>query len=225
MICPHCGKEIPLLIESGTLKKCLTKADHIEIPDFVDTIEDEAFMFSGRIKTVHFAPGCCLDYIGESAFAQCVHLVSINLPDQIDMIDCEAFAECSALQSIILPEGLTRIEEKTFYQCKALTSVTIPSTIEIIQPHAFALCSSLSEIELPEGLLNIGDDAFHSSGLTHITLPGTLKEIGASVFKHCKELKEIRFNGTVGQWQKIKRKEQILTIPVTCIDGQIDWNS
>ncbi|GEM_PF-5716153 len=62
--------------------------------------------------------------IGESAFARCTELISIEIPDSVEAIrDC-AFACCNNLKEITLPQNI-KIGENVFYQCQNLNIIKI----------------------------------------------------------------------------------------------------
>ena len=49
----------------------------------------------------------------------------------------------------------------------------------------------IKEIHIPETVVELGNNAFNSSGLTNINLPAGLKEIGEAAFQHCVGLTSI----------------------------------
>ena len=65
---------------------------------------------------------------------------------------------------------------------------------------------NLKEIVVPNGVIYIGIDAFYScNSLISITIPSSLIQIGNNAFYGCKSLTSITFEGTVAQWNKIKK--------------------
>ena len=83
--------------------------------------------------------------IGKYAFAGCVSLTNINIPNSVSKIGKGAFCGCRSLTSITIPNGLSRIENDTFSYCINLTSVTIPESVEYIAGiyDAFEGCEKL----------------------------------------------------------------------------------
>ena len=61
----------------------------VDIPDYVKTIEKEAFVDCWGLKTV-------------------------NMPKSLKKIGSKAFCSCSELENVILPDGLKKIEEEAF---------------------------------------------------------------------------------------------------------------
>ena len=62
-----------------------------------------------------------------------------------------AFAYCIPLTSIIIPENVTTIGDQAFWQCSSLTSITIPKNVSSISYIAFGLCKSMNSVFVEEG--------------------------------------------------------------------------
>ena len=84
--------------------------------------------------------------IDEYAFAQCIFLKEINLPESLRVINDGAFRDCIDLKKIHLPENLKRIGSNAFDTCVALTEINIPDNIENIEFFAFSNCKNLKTI-------------------------------------------------------------------------------
>ena len=71
--------------------------------------------------------------VNESAFAYCVGLSEVYIPDSCENIDGYAFKGCSSLETVRLPhtEGLC-ISSCAFWDCKSLQSLEIPEGIIIL---------------------------------------------------------------------------------------------
>ena len=120
------------------------------------------------------------------------NLVSIEIPDGVQLCGKEIFYNCKSLQAVRLPSDLTTIPTDAFYGCDALESIEIPASVRVIGKSAFSGCEALTSVVIPEGVTKIGDFAFGwCESLTEISLPSTLEEIGSSAFTNCKSLTEI----------------------------------
>ena len=84
--------------------------------------------------------------IGDNAFAGCIGISSITLPNCIKEIGESAFFWCRSLCSINMPEELTHIKQFAFGKCNNLSVVTIPKKIVKIDKYAFSLCTGLRKI-------------------------------------------------------------------------------
>ena len=125
------------------------------------------------------------------------------IPKGVTKIGDYAFDGCTALQSVVIPDGVTEIDHFAFYNCTSLKSVVIPDSVREIGKIAFGICTSLESVTIPDGVT----------------------EIGESAFAYCKSLSEIRFDGTVTQWEVVKKgRDWNRDIPakvVHCADGNV----
>ena len=88
--------------------------------------------------------------IGDSAFAFCTSLTSIEIPESITSICDNAFSICKNLTGITIPESVTTIGSYAFVCCESLTSINIPYSVTSIGEYAFRSCKNLSEITVDE---------------------------------------------------------------------------
>lgn len=103
-----------------------------------------------------------------------------------------AFHGCG-LASVEIPDNVTLIEEGAFQECGNLASAVLPSGLETLGNFIFSKCGSLSFIEIPESLTSIGIYTFFNCGsLASITIPENVMSIGDNVFTACSSLAEIR---------------------------------
>ena len=134
--------------------------------------------------------------IAQGAFLGCETLVSIAMPDTIDVIDERAFADCKNLRTVWLPWSLDIIDAGTFERCEALEEVSLPDSLRSIGNGAFCGCSALRELDLPQSVESIGDDAFAwCDSLEDISL-SDVNAIGNDAFFGCASLKELYIGRT-----------------------------
>jgi hypothetical protein len=81
--------------------------------------------------------------------------------------------------------------------CKRLASVKLHEGVTKIGDLAFAQCESLKGIALPHSLMEIGTEAFHSSGLKSVTLPKATVSVGERAFGVCKALEKVKIYDNV----------------------------
>lgn len=130
--------------------------------------------------------------IGQNAFKYYRSLISVRIPDSVEVIEYAAFSECESLQSIYIPEGVAKIKDAAFEGCSSLSSITLPDTIRSIGASAFEKCSALKTAKLPAGITEIQKETFRDCrSLTEIILPESLMTIGEGAFRWCESLKNI----------------------------------
>lgn len=182
----------------------------IEIPEFVQHIEDCAFsnascedtlktvIFHDGIKTVgaNAFTGCraleqiilpkTVESIGNSAFENCENLKKVEFKSEKTKLGYQLFSFCSNLKSVKLPSKLEEIDTATFAYCKSLESIELPDTLKNLDDFAFQGCEKLKDIKLSSNLHSIGDEAFEDCAcLTEIDLPASVLSVGCSAFDGC----------------------------------------
>lgn len=107
------------------------------------------------------------------AFANCISLTSLYIPDRVLYIGENAFRGCSSLATLRLGEYV-EYADFVFYDCDALTSVTIPAHTNIPEVSGvFGDCSSIRSVTISEGLQYIGNAFENSENIESLTIPST----------------------------------------------------
>lgn len=126
------------------------------VPDFVTTIEKDAFYGFENLKDIKLNEG--LTRIAEGAFYE-TGLKEVTTPQSLKILDGYAFQKCDSLESVQLNEGLETIGYWAFNDCP-LKKVILPSSLKEINNGAFLKknieCTPLmiinySETPLPKG--------------------------------------------------------------------------
>lgn len=152
-----------------------------------------------------------------------------------DISSIGLFYGCNALTSITVKSANTTYKSAgncilnaagTIVVAGCKTS-TIPSGVISIGDGAFMGCKELTETVLPSGVEKVGENAFFECyGLKKVTLPASVKEFSYYAFGSCKELADIEYNGTVSQWNAVKKAvnwaNQTGEYTVRCTDGNIN---
>lgn len=81
--------------------------------------------------------------IDTEAFAGCIELTSIVIPDSVKTINGAAFKGCTGLESVTGMKNVSTIGSSAFMGCSALTSITIPSQVNTLWDRAFKDCTGL----------------------------------------------------------------------------------
>ena len=133
--------------------------------------------------------------ITSDAFADCVDLTSVTIPNSVTSIGENAFKSCKGLTSIIIPNSVTSIGGMAFYNCSDLTSVTIGENVESIGAGAFWSCKGITSITIPNSVTSIGQDAFKScKGLTTVTIGEKVESIHIWAFTGCEGVTSVIWN-------------------------------
>lgn len=145
----------------------------ITLPDFLTTIEEEAFSGT-KIK-------------------------SITIPDTVTKINSWTFGECEDLTSVIIPDSVTEIGSYAFENCSSLADVTLSDSLKNIGEYAFAECPLLTDITIPASVTNVGESVFVGSGLKSATfecddadaIANFNPDEGRYIFNGCTDLETI----------------------------------
>ena len=163
--------------------------------------------YTGMEKTVRIEReygGIPVKKIAAGAFAHCIHLEKVILPDSIEHIAPGSFSGCIGLTSIMIPDSITSIGDWAFEFCTGLTSITIPDGVTSIRPHTFENCTKLTSITIPDSVTNIEMEAFRDcTSLMSIRIPDSVKNIKREAFRHCTSLMSVTIpNGVTNVGEK-----------------------
>lgn len=138
---------------------------------------------------------CTIIEIPNNFLKDCKSVVSVSLPDSIQIIGKNSFENCSSLNEINFPENLKEICSYAFANT-GISKVEFGSNLNLIWGSAFENCTDLTEISTPDSIQGIGDSAF--SGCTNLEKAVIGKGVtlysesfGVNIFKGCKKLKEL----------------------------------
>lgn len=148
-----------------------------------------------------------LEYIGDSAFQNCVVLDSIEMPSTLKEVGSHAFRNSGIYKSadgvvyagnwvvdyneaimdtVEIVQGTVGVANYAFVSCNVLGSITLPASLKILGKAAFYDCSALTAVELPQTLEVIRDYTFYRcKSLKLFALPSMLTYIGRSAFYKC----------------------------------------
>jgi hypothetical protein len=112
-----------------------------------------------------------------------VSLTSIDLPEQLSVIEYGLFYNCTNLERITIPNGVTSIGWLAFDSCASLTEVILPDTVSTIGGYAFNYCTALQTIHFPDSVISIGNFAFDGcTSLNRISFAGDAPTVGSGAF-------------------------------------------
>ncbi|MBR3732524.1 MAG: leucine-rich repeat protein, partial [Spirochaetales bacterium] len=136
--------------------------------------------------------------IAGGAFANCVGLTAINLPNSLMTVGDGAFYGCSELTNVLIPNSLLYIGDDAFRNCDELLTVKIGIYVKSIGKSAFAECGLLLSVALPDSVTSIGDEIFlDCPNLRDVTIPNGVQHIGERSFYKCVGMTNITIGNDV----------------------------
>ena len=119
-----------------------TSLEELILPENLEQIEQGAFANCISLKTVKMPKKHTLKFIEDSAFAN-TGLVSVVIPDGVEVIGECAFADCEYLESVVIPPSVKKIERGAFSRCRKLKSVSGIETVSEFGTDVFYGCGKL----------------------------------------------------------------------------------
>ena len=177
-----------------TWKKYRDKIYMVEVRGFTD-IGAEAFASCVNLREVNLPEK--IEKIGVGAFRNCRSLSSIKIPKSVEAIPKDAFSNCRSLSSVQFAGEITSIGESAFQNCENLTQLDIPKSVRRIERNAFQGCRNLRSISVPD-IGEIEDNLFRNcASLSEITIPENVTRIGIHSFDGCRSLGTVILPGRV----------------------------
>ena len=154
--------------------------------------------------------------IGESAFANCADLTSIQFGKCVNTIDDYAFKDCTKLTRLIIPSTISRIENGAFFGCKNLKELTFEDSEKMLGigtnggsapsaafdckleylylgryfDEAFNLdCSNLKTLLIGKNITWLS--GFTGAQITKLVIPANVLYIGDGAFRECTKLESV----------------------------------
>lgn len=175
---------VDLVFKKAKNKEESGKCKYIQIYDEISSVDEAAFYMNKHIIGIIFPKsitnigsnaltGCMnlkfinipkLEIIKYYTFSQCINLISITLPNTVEIIDTGAFHYCTNIKSIIFPENIKVIKSYAFWWCINLECIIIPNCIETIEPGSFTRCINLKSITIPKRYCYMMNYIFNKCG-------------------------------------------------------------
>ena len=126
----------------------------IAIPSFVAVIGDDAFRGCGKLSSIDFADSQNLYSIGQYAFAECLDLLSVEVPEGVQTLGAYAFRNTGLVQ-LRLPSTLYVIGDYTFYSCSHLSKMNVAAyTPPTVSSYTFYNVPRTAKVYVPESVVN-----------------------------------------------------------------------
>lgn len=156
---------------------------------------------SSALKSVTFENDSQLEEIGDSAFADCESLTSIEIPKNVKKIGQRVF-ENSGITDIIFLGSIIKELPGAFYNAQKLKNITLPNSLEVLNGSygTFSGCTSLTSIEIPSSVKLMDNGTFQDcTGLTSINLAknSQLTRIEGWVFSGCTSLTSLELPSSI----------------------------
>lgn len=173
-----------------------TEVTDLEIPDGINTIQNNAFQGCSGLLSVTI-PNSVVT-IGDNAFEDCTGLTSIEIPNSVTEIGWVAFDGCTNLKNVTLGNSVSIICGSAFEGCTSLTNIEIPNSVTDIGSNAFGGCTGLSSVRIGNSVTAINSGAFKGcAGLMSIEIPNSVITIGSLAFKGCSGLMNVSLGNSV----------------------------
>ena len=227
-----------LQIPDDAFRSC-SSLKNIDLPPNIVYIGKHAFGYCEELQSIEFPSK--LKKIDEDAFRWCVSLSSVEFSNSITTLGTTAFVCCNALSKIVLPVS---VESASYYwapfaSCQSLSIIVVTEdnpyvsvvdnviyNKDLTTIWCYPSGITQKEFHIPEGITEIGRAAFYANNhLESLTVPNSVKLIYQNAFSLSPNIKRVNYNGTVQEWQAIKKYDHwrmdSSDFVINCTDGTI----
>ena len=168
-----------------------------------------------KIKTAVISEG--VESIGSYAFADCVNLKSVSLPDTLRSIYGCVFWNCGKLETVSIPASVEYILPEAFCGSSGLKSIVVDAGNREYAGRDGALFLKSMKVllarpagkteghyEIPSGVTTVWDFAFYGNTNLHsVTFPLSVKQVRPGSFTGC-SVTDVYYVGTRAQWERVE---------------------
>ena len=187
------------------------KICYIDLPSNLTKIANSTFENCYNLKGLD-SSHCELTEINKRAFANCISLEDIKLPNNLTVVGDEAFMNTALVDYIPDLSNVTSLGESIFADCTLLKSVVYNGTE--IPNYTFSGCESLDSItwgannENIDKITKIGIGAFENTGFDSFIVPKNVSSISDETFKDCSLLEKVSFWGNPNYKKAVIEEEE-----------------
>lgn len=155
---------------------------NLTITETVTEIHPYLFYYCEALKTITIN-NSHINRLGDNAFSYCTSLETLDLGQEVEIIENNVFNGCKGLKNIRIGERVETIGNGAFQGCNLLQSIDLGKNVKEIKNRCFSGCQSLTEIIIPSSVIKLGDRDYQSGTITSSDV----------VFNNCTSLKRIVF--------------------------------
>lgn len=166
--------------------------------------------------------------VATEGFRNCKQLVSVTIPDTIELLASDAFNTCIRLKNVEFKgSNLKTIDTQCFAGCRDLEVINIPGSVTKLGQQAFGLCASLQEITIPDSVTTIGGYLFEScSQLKTVVIGSNVSSISLRMFSYCTNLRNLIVRSEIKTFQSdafYLMDTSVLSVSVVSDAQRNDW--
>lgn len=175
-----------------------TKISSLTIPESVEKIGNSAFAKCASLKSVNYNAVNCPS-AGESsalsAFSGCDALQSVTIGEEVTVIPPYIFSGLGALRSIAIPRKVTEIGRNAFANCTSVSQVFVDAENLGTSTEAFTGCTTSMSVIISDNVKKIPYQMFYGvAGVRSVTVGKSVEVFGSGCFASCKNLKSVTYN-------------------------------
>ncbi len=200
-----------------------TKVTTLTIPNGITEIPDYAFLGFAGITDIQFNQ---TKTIGDFAFACCLGVTNVTIPEGVTTIGNNAFAYCPHMLSMSIPVSVTSLGSSMMYNCQALTDIYVPWTEDIpVWPSSFTSKSPQSSITLhvPTCMQTL-----YTGGWANYTIDGETEDRAVSIATNNATYGLVQYNDETPVPSIEKQLSCITTFTVTAVPAEgchfVEWS-
>lgn len=186
---------VDFVVMGTVLTKYIGSDTHVEIPEGVTAIGDNAFSEAPYVESIVIPDSVSI--IGKQVMG--IHhtwgdgpackLKTLLIGNGVTTIEEKAFENCQALTRVVFGKALTTIGKEAFSQCENLTDIDLSATaVTTVGNSAFSGCHRVKELRLPPNIQVIERAAFADISIHTVALPKTVKKVERGAFSGVSEL-------------------------------------
>lgn len=187
------------VLSTINISKCLIKhfpiVDTDSISDIAYILPTDTFNFKNKISLVSISLPENMDVIAADAFRGCQNLVEVKVPKNLKFIGAFAFDSCSNLERINIPNTIIGIWNCAFEGCKNLQSSIVLDSIGILGDLVFSGCERLKSVIINSKKISVIKTCtfFRCLNLSTVLLNCPIETIEDLAFFQCENLTTITF--------------------------------